>query len=211
MDRFLSAREAKEFLVSTIIGEAQRENMPLSDLERKMLYFSENYSSLPNMMDISDEFDRTYDLGEYENKIARLIKNAGKRIRKENREEYKRWWDAVRIVNKEDHYILVMVKRAGLRPPGDALKLWGTGCAVVAFFMAAMLLSFAISDKYKIDVGKDVPSGDSLSLYIWATAVSILIAYGILCFVLGKQRTDGLLGNLFQKLFRLPKNQKPRN
>ena len=74
-----------------------------------------------------------------------------------------------------------------------------------------MLLSFIISDKYRIDVGRYVPSGDLLRLYIWATAVSILIAYGILCFVLGKQRTDGLLGNLFQKLFRLPKNQKPRN
>ena len=74
MDRFSSAREAKEFLVSTIVDEAQRENMPLSDLERKMLYFSENYSSLPDIMEISDEFDRTYDLGEYENKIARLIR-----------------------------------------------------------------------------------------------------------------------------------------
>jgi hypothetical protein len=211
MDRFSSAREAKEFLVSTIVDEAQRENMPLSDLERKMLYFSENYSSLPDIMDISDEFDRTYDLGEYENKIARLIKSAGKRIHKESHEEYKKWWDAVRILKKEDHYILVMVKRAGLRPPGDALKLWGTGCAVVTFFIAAMLLSFIISDKYRIDVGRYVPSGDLLRLYIWATAVSILIAYGILCFVLGKQRTDGLLGNLFQKLFRLPKNQKPRN
>jgi len=208
MDRFSSAPEAKEFLVSKIVEEAQRENVSLSDLERKMLYFSENYSSLPDIMDISDEFDRTYDLGEYENKIAKLIKGGGKRIHSESPEQYKMWWDAVRILKKKDHYILVMVKRAGLRPPGDVLKLWGTGCAVVAFFMAAILLSFVISDKYKIDVGKHVPSGDLLSFCIWATAASILIAYAILCFVLGKQRTDGLVGNLLQKVLRLPKNQK---
>jgi hypothetical protein len=72
------------------------------------------------------------------------------------------------------------------------------GCGL---FMAAMLLSCAISDECEIDVGKYVPCGDSLGFYICATAPSILIAYAILCLFLGKTRTDGLAGNLFQKLF----------
>jgi len=41
MNPFQSAREAKEFLISRIVEEAQRENIVLSESERKMLYFSE--------------------------------------------------------------------------------------------------------------------------------------------------------------------------
>lgn len=70
MNRFSDAREAKEFLVSRIAEEAQQEAVPLSEVERKMLYFSETAWTLPDIMDVSDEFDRTYDQGEYEKKIA---------------------------------------------------------------------------------------------------------------------------------------------
>ena len=35
-----STREAKDFVVSRIVEEAQREGTPLSELERKMLYVS---------------------------------------------------------------------------------------------------------------------------------------------------------------------------
>jgi hypothetical protein len=41
MDRVHSVREAKEFLISKIVAEAQHENAPLSETERKMLYFTE--------------------------------------------------------------------------------------------------------------------------------------------------------------------------
>ncbi len=37
-----SVREAKEFLASRIVAEAERENVPLSEIERKMLYFTES-------------------------------------------------------------------------------------------------------------------------------------------------------------------------
>jgi hypothetical protein len=38
---FSSAREAKEFLVERIVSQAQHDAVALSDIERKMLYFSE--------------------------------------------------------------------------------------------------------------------------------------------------------------------------
>jgi hypothetical protein len=38
MNAFRSGREAKEYLVSRIVAEAQRENVSLSEVERKMLY-----------------------------------------------------------------------------------------------------------------------------------------------------------------------------
>lgn len=68
MNHFPSAREAKEFLVSRIVEEARRENVPLSEIERKMLYFSETFWTLPHIMDVNDQFQREYDDREYERK-----------------------------------------------------------------------------------------------------------------------------------------------
>ena len=72
MTRFASAREAKEFLVARIAEEAQREGVPLSEVERKMLYFTETAWTLPDIMEVNDQFDREYDAAEYEKKIADL-------------------------------------------------------------------------------------------------------------------------------------------
>ncbi len=65
-----SLRDAKNFLASTIAAEAERENTPLSEIERKMLYFSETGRTLPDMAEVSAEFDREYSQDEYERKIA---------------------------------------------------------------------------------------------------------------------------------------------
>jgi hypothetical protein len=81
MSAFKSAREAKEFLASRIVDEAQQENVVLSETERKMLYFSETEWTLPDIAAVSDDFDAAYNQRDYEKKIARLIRNAGKRAR----------------------------------------------------------------------------------------------------------------------------------
>ena len=113
--RFGNAREAKEFLVSRIAEEAQREGVPLSEVERKMLYFTENYWTLPDMMEVNEAFDRDYDAAEYEKKIAQLVRHARARTRKENPKELEDWKDAIGILSKEDHYILVMLGKAAFR------------------------------------------------------------------------------------------------
>src|ERR1700693_1042709 len=94
MNHFSSAHEAKDFLVSNIVAEAQREKVPLSEKERTMLYFSETAWTLPDIMEVNDEFDREYDQAEYEKKIAHLIRNAANRARKENPEEFATWLSA---------------------------------------------------------------------------------------------------------------------
>ncbi len=56
---FDTARDAKEFLVSRIVTEAQREGIPLSEVEREMLYFSETASTLPDIAEVNAAFDRS--------------------------------------------------------------------------------------------------------------------------------------------------------
>ncbi len=81
MTNFQSARDAKEFLIARVVEEAKGENIPLSEVEHKMLYFSETHWTIPDIASVSERFDREYDQDEY-----------------------------------EEHYILVMIDRAGLRP-----------------------------------------------------------------------------------------------
>ena len=53
-----------------------------------MLYFSETDWTLPDIMQVNDEFDRDYDQDEYEKKITHLIRKAAAHDRKESGEQY---------------------------------------------------------------------------------------------------------------------------
>jgi hypothetical protein len=136
-------REAKEFLVSRIIAEARRENVPLSDVETKMLYFSETGWTLPDMAAANEAFDRDYEQEAYEGKIATLIRNLYANARTNNREELDSWNGAVRTIATEDHYLLVLIDRAKAagRPRGDLLKLIGVGLAILCVLLAVFFLA----------------------------------------------------------------------
>jgi len=152
MPAFHSAREAKDFLVAQIAQQAKRENVSLSEVERKMLYFTESYESLPDMMEVAEKFGADYDRDEYEAKIAGLIAGATDRFKKESREEQKTWDDAVKYLRKEDHYILVMVDQGRVLGPSDGgagprktdwrdqLKLLAAGIAVAAGLVTSIFL-----------------------------------------------------------------------
>jgi hypothetical protein len=109
---FPSAREAKEFLVSKIVTESQREGVPLSEVERKMLYFSETAWTLQDMAAVNEAFDREYNQAENEQKIGKLIRNMGTSDRAHNREEFEDWNEAPRTLRQEDHYLLVLIAAA---------------------------------------------------------------------------------------------------
>ena len=100
MNAFHSGREAKEFLISRIVAAAQRENVLLSQVERKMPYFTESGWTLPDMTAVAEDFASEYDRSGYEQKIARLIRNAAKHDRKESRDEYDAWWAAIRVLRR---------------------------------------------------------------------------------------------------------------
>ena len=103
---------AKQFLISKVIEEAKVEQVNLSEVEKKMLHFTEVHPSLPDIYEVNAEFERDYDSGEYETKIASLLKNARDRDRQSSPSREQDWTDALDALKKEDHYILVMVAQA---------------------------------------------------------------------------------------------------
>lgn len=127
-----AAHEAKEFLIGKINLEAELDGIPLTEIERKMLYFSEVEQEPPDLFEVNDQFEKECDSQEYEAKIAGLIKKAYERDRAVSRDNVRRWFDEITALSKEDHYILVMVGQAHLRKPGDTLRLLGAGIAIVA-------------------------------------------------------------------------------
>ncbi len=105
----LRAQQAKEFLIAQVLDEAQRENVPLSEVERKMLYFTVSCDPLPDAYEVNCKFERDYDRADYEKKIADLLRNARERNKKESPGAPARWKQAVADISKEDHYLCVML------------------------------------------------------------------------------------------------------
>lgn len=128
--------DAKKFLVSRIVQEANRRHVPLSDLEQGMLYFSESYPSLPDMAEIADRFESEHDDEEYEKKIRRLAKSAYRRDSKESPEAARLWRQAIKVLKREDHYILVMIHIP--RSAGEVGKLLLTAVVVVGLGLSTI-------------------------------------------------------------------------
>lgn len=133
MKRFDSAREAKEYLIGLIVAQADGDGVALSDVERKMLYFSETAWTLPDMMAVSREFDETYDQDAYEDKIGGIV---GRIFDERDGGRADEDWDrAVALLAREDHYLLVLIAVADRAPAvkgrWDRVRLILAGLVVV--------------------------------------------------------------------------------
>jgi hypothetical protein len=138
---FSSGREAKEYLIDRIVGEAEQDGVPLSETERKMMYFTDTGWTLPDIYEVNEVFERDYDDAEYEAKIGELARNA--RARAKEAGELDRWKEAVRVLEQEDHYLLVLIAAAPESSGSllvDRLKLVGTALLVVCLIVAGIFL-----------------------------------------------------------------------
>lgn len=141
----MRAREAKDFLVQQTAEQAQLDAVPLSDLEKRMMYFAESGEMPEDPIQLNDQFEAQYDTDQYEKKISRLMHHAYTRVRKENPESTRRWNDALKELRKGDHYILVLwgadPDSAANRPPYDSLKLLGASFLVAVLFLVMVFVA----------------------------------------------------------------------
>jgi hypothetical protein len=107
----MQVREAKDFLVQRTAEQAQMDNMPFSDLEKRMMYFTENEEMSEDPIKLNDEFEAEYDTDEYETKVSLLLHHAYARIKKENPKACNQWEEAIRTLSKGDHYLPVLWER----------------------------------------------------------------------------------------------------
>ena len=138
---FNSAKEAKEFLIDWIDAEARRLGMPLTEIERKMLFVSEKGWTLPDMAEVQAAFYRYHDLVEYEEKVGKLIRSIQASVQAGNRDEAETWKEAVQVLSHEDHYLLELMKGSGetVRVRRNRLLTW-VGIALVAAALVAIAI-----------------------------------------------------------------------
>ena len=138
--RRMQVREAKDFLVRETAEQARLEGVPLSELEKRMMYFTESGYVPEDPIALNEEFEAEYDTDDYEAKIAHLLGHAYKRARKENDETRRHFDAAIKCLRRGDHYLLVMWD---MRPGFHGPYLIGLllGALVLACFYAATRLA----------------------------------------------------------------------
>jgi hypothetical protein len=104
----MNSRQAKDFLVLQVTKQAALEGLPFSDIEARMMYFTESDpSSCENPVALNDEFEAQCDTSEYEAKISGLLQRAYARLADPTQKEL--WDEAILELRKGDHYLLVML------------------------------------------------------------------------------------------------------
>lgn len=124
-NRFTTIKAAKDFLVDKIVSEAARQDIPLSNVEREMLYWTEDDLLSPHMLQIAEELARECSDQEYEAKIGSLVQSLQSHLTPEERDL---WDDAVPQLCEGDHYLLVLIGAAAPKQPliplPEGLQRW---------------------------------------------------------------------------------------
>ena len=132
----MNTKQAKNFLVEQAVEQAALEGVPLADVEKRMMYFTESDpASCSNPIELNDEFEAQYETKEYETKVSRLLHHASTRL-KEEPERARNWDQAVRALRKGDHYLLVMVDQSSESDIAWWMPiLWGIGISILLIIL----------------------------------------------------------------------------
>jgi len=198
----MQVSEAKDFLVRQTAIQAALDGVPLSDIEKRMMYFTEGPDATEDPVVLNDEFEAEYEMAPYEAKISKLLHRAYARVKKEDPETGRTWNKSIWILKKGDHYILVLWSECStdelLRPPYDNLKLFATALLVAVFLVGIIFTS----ERYNFHW----PTAPQSHLPVWLGRLLIfMMAAGYVYYVvlpLIFKRPPASPSQLFLKLFR---------
>ena len=136
----MNTKEAKDFFAEQAVRQAALDNVSLSGIEKRMMYFTESDpASCDAPLNLNDEFESQCDTSEYEAKMSRLPHRAHARLKGNDPERLRTWKEAMSLLKTGDHYLLVlwMADFPSDHPSRDFLKKFGIGVlfAVVAFIV----------------------------------------------------------------------------
>jgi|SRR5208282_3458382 len=138
----MRVREAKDFLVQETVQQAALEGVPLSDLEKRMMYFTETGECPEDPIALNDAFEAEHDTTAYEKKISLLMAQAYRRIKRESPQKLRLWNDAFRVLSRGDHYILIFWRQ---NPFSRSPRMWPTyllGILAVGLFLLVSFFLF---------------------------------------------------------------------
>ena len=140
---FPSASAAKDFLVERVVAQAQRDGVPLSEAERKMMYYSVEERRVAD--DVADQFpDGDPD---YERKISSLLEHSYK-----HEQDKDSFGQAFNTLSEGDHYLTVMAPTGCAKAPNALVALSKIGNSRLARFLATPSASQRVQDRSARDL-----------------------------------------------------------
>ncbi|MGA2301130.1 MAG: hypothetical protein ABSG77_10620 [Candidatus Acidiferrum sp.] len=139
--------EAKDFLVRQTVEQAALDHVEFSDLERRMMYFTESGEMREDLFELNATFEAEYDCTEYESKVSKLMRHAYTRLKKEDPLAARTWDESIQELSKGDHYLLVLFgnARSDLAPSQKLFgwsfwKLLGIGILILVIGMVVWVV-----------------------------------------------------------------------
>jgi hypothetical protein len=170
-------REAKDFLVQHAVEQAAIENVRLSDLEKRMMYFTESDDRTEDPAKLDEEFSAIYDSEEFEARTAGLLHRAYRRLLKVDKNKARAWHNAIRQLRKGDHYIVVLWDIGPReRPPGDSLKLLGAAVLVVIVGVALFAGFDILAGRFNLHWRTDLAIQRTVPTWMQRSLISLMIA-----------------------------------
>lgn len=196
----MRVREAKDLLVQQTAEQAELEGIPLSDLEKRMMYFTETGDCPEDPIALNDAFEAEHDTTEYEKKISLLMSRAYRRIKRESPEKLRLWNDAFRVLSKGDHYILLFWRQ---NPFSKSPRMWRTYLLTVLAVGLFLLVShFLFGNRGGMRRGEQAPIDryiPPMSPFVQHTLQLLFLL--VLLFAIFPQlfsKLDGFLRRFFQ-------------
>jgi len=115
----MQVREAKDFLARQAVEQARLEGVPLSDLEKRMMYFTETGECPEDPIALNEEFEKEYETDEYERRVKKLLANARRRLKEERSPAVAEWEESLKVLDQTDDYILILCDRSPLARFGN--------------------------------------------------------------------------------------------
>ncbi len=140
----MNSKAAKNFLADEAAQQASLDHISLSDLERRMMYFTESDpESCRDPVSLNEAFEEKYDTAEYESKMLRLLHRAYNRLKVENAGGKLQWDEAISTLETGDHYVLLLwgrhpPTRNRKDDPGSKVVTYGGMFAVGCIFLAKL-------------------------------------------------------------------------
>jgi hypothetical protein len=180
----MNPKQAKDFLRQQTAEQAALEGVPFSDIEKRMMYFTESDASCENPLELNEKFEAQFDTQKYEAKISRLLLRARERLKREDPAKARTWDQSIRALRKGDHYILVLWD---INPPSehrirDSFQLLGLSLLLVAGIGVAAVLAA----KYNISLDRFrgyLPAPNPRRELILYVAQALLVFGGLRLFI----------------------------
>jgi len=195
----MDIRAAKDFLVEQTTQQASLERAPLSDLEKRMMYFTESSDAAEDPLKLNEEFESQCNSDEYEKKVSLLLAHAYKRIKNGDAQAVAEWDAAIDTLREGDHYLLVLWDRAttSLIPLGSILRLF-----VRLAVLVSVTLGLLLGLKYLLKP-LEISLASFLFLLFATTVIAVALkpqalatylkraAMQIVVFLIGRRKSNG--------------------